>query len=51
MWVVKDGKTCVMIWDADKHDWVYIPERTWYNSMTAKQREQYIKWYMTMTCA
>lgn len=51
MWVVHDGKTCVMAWDNNKHDWIYIPERDWYNKMTSEEREQYIKWYMTFTCA
>lgn len=25
--VVKDGKVCVMVYDVEKQEWVYIPER------------------------
>lgn len=50
MWTVYNGKTCVMAWDANKRDWVYIPEREWY-AMNAKDRQQYIEWYMNFTCA
>ena len=27
MMVVKDGKVCVMVWNVEKREWVYIPER------------------------
>lgn len=27
MLVVKDGKVCYMVWNAEKNEWVYIPER------------------------
>lgn len=25
-WCVKDGKVCVQVWNAEKREWVYIPE-------------------------
>ena len=50
MWVVYNGKTCVMAWDCDKNDWIYIPERVWYNRLTPAERQKYIEWYMQFTC-
>lgn len=49
MWVVHNGKTCVMAWDNDKSDWTYIPEIEWY-TMAPSQRQVYIEWYMNFTC-
>lgn len=50
MWTVYNGKTCVMVWDNNKHNWIYIPERKWY-SMDPKSRQKYIEWYINFTCA
>ena len=46
MYVIKNGKICVMVQDSKKTSkygmkWVYIPERKWL-AMTDQQKARYI---------
>lgn len=41
MWVVWNGKVCIMLYDTKRKRSVFIPERKW-DGMSAKERERYV---------
>lgn len=40
MFVIFNGKPCIMMWDTYAEKWAYIPEQIWYE-MSAETRARY----------
>lgn len=46
MYCIHNGKSCLMVWDRERGEYVYIPEKKW-DKMTTTEKHKYRETHMS----